>query len=383
MKNLLFIICVIISACVVQCSFNKDEQQPDETSDHDHEGEEHNEVVINSKPDTSVYTLLTLRKQPFSFTFRAGGRISVDSKDVVIITAKSSGLVKLNNDYLFPGVKVQKGDVLFTISGEQLAEGNTELYFLQVKADLDRAKANFERAGKMITDKIITQEEYLTAKNDYEKLQNLYDNLNATSGKEGNLVIARTHGYIKDIYVSEGQKVNPGDQLASIVMEHNLVLKADVSPGYAGILSSVNDASFKVGYSDNVYRLSEMNGRKISQGKATGGNSFFIPVYFRMDYTPELIDGTFAEVYLIGDEINDALVVPNSALMEEFGKIYVFVADDDGDFLKRYIETGNTDNRNTLVKSGLSEGERVVATGTYTVKLSQMTTSAPAHNHNH
>jgi multidrug efflux pump subunit AcrA (membrane-fusion protein) len=125
-----------------------------------------------------------------------------------------------------------------------------------------------------------------------------------------------------------------------------------------------------------------MNGRKISQGRSTGDNSYYIPVYFRMDYLPELIEGTFAEIFLVGKEIPDALVIPNTALMEEFGKLYVFVAHDDGDFTKRYIETGNSDGEMTMVSAGLSENETVVATGTYRVKLSQTVTSAPdPHNH--
>jgi multidrug efflux pump subunit AcrA (membrane-fusion protein) len=56
-----------------------------------------------------------------------------------------------------------------------------------------------------------------------------------------------------------------------------------------------------------------------------------------MNYDPDLIEGTFAEVYLIGKEIKDAIVVPNSALLEEYGKLYVFVENSDGDFIKRYI----------------------------------------------
>ncbi|HZK62222.1 MAG TPA: hypothetical protein VFC41_09090, partial [Anaerovoracaceae bacterium] len=96
---------------------------------------------------------------------------------------------------------------------------------------------------------------------------------------------------------------------------------------------------------------------------------------------PELIEGTFAEVYLMGKEIKDAIVVPNSALMEEYGKLYVFVEDFDGDFIKRYIKPGFSNGEFTQVLNGLAENETIVATGTYQVKLSQMSTSAPAHNH--
>jgi RND family efflux transporter MFP subunit len=287
----------------------------------------------------------------------------------------------LNDDYLFPGVKISKGQILFTVTGEQLAEDNTELNFRQIKSDLDRASANFERAKKLIADKIITEEHFLSIKNEYEKSFNEYENLNATSGKNGNIVTATGNGYIKEIYITEGQKVTSGQPLASIVIEHCHILKADVSPEYLNVLNSVESANFTVGYSDKVFRTIEMNGRKISSGRSTGENSFYIPVYFRMDYDPELIEGTFAEVFLIGKKLNDALVVPNTSLMEEFGKLYVFVADDDGDFIKRYIKAGYTDGENTLVLSGLAENEKIVATGASMIKLSLMSTSAPAHNH--
>lgn len=385
MKKFFIILLALSVSLFVDCSSDKSNTEHRESISDEgslHEGESSEEAAATT-PDTGSYSLMSVKKQPFSFILRTGGRISVDSRDIVIITAKSSGLVKMQDDYLFPGIRVAKGDVLFTISGEQLAEGNTELNFRQVKADLDRATANYERAKKLITDKIITEEDFLTAKNEYEKLLNSYDNLYATAGKNGNVVTTGTNGYLKEIFVTEGQKVSPGDQLASIVMEHNLVLKADVSPDNIDILPTISDANFKVGYSNKVYNIRAMNGRKISQGRSTGANSYYIPLFFRMDNLPELIDGTFAEVYLIGSEISDAIAVPNTSLMEEFGKIYVFVADDDGDFLKRYIETGYTDGVRTLVLSGLEENEKIVATGTYRVKLSLMTGSAPAHNHNH
>lgn len=401
MKKSSIIIVAILVAFFMRCSSGNplNDDHDHENVDHDHEtqlavsgahsedehsGDAHSHDEEEQEfhtSDTLGYTVLELERQPFSFTLRTSGRIQVDSRDVVIVTAKSSGLVRMNDDYLFPGVKVAQGDVLFTISGEQLTEGNSELNFMQVRADYDRATANYERAKKLIEDRIITQNEFLTAKNEYEKLRNVYDNLLATSGKDGNVVRSNGDGYIKEIFVTEGQKVSAGEQLASVVLEHNLVLKADVSPDKINVLPTINSANFTVGYSDKLYRINEMNGRKISQGKSTDANSYYIPLYFRMDFRPELIDGTFAEVYLLGDEITDAIVIPNTALMEEFGKIYVFVADEDGDFIKRYIERGYSDGERTQVISGLEEHEKIVATGTYRIKLSQMTTVAPAHNH--
>ena len=130
-------------------------------------------------------------------------------------------------------------------------------------------------------------------------------------------------------------------------------------------LPRIENANFRVGYSKKLYKTSEMNGQKIAFGKSTGGNSFYVPVYFSIDYDPGLIEGSFAEVFLTGETTEDLIVVPNSALMEEFGKLYVFVAHEDGDFVKRFITTGYSDGENTVVVDGLSENEKIVSEGAY------------------
>lgn len=393
MKRVYYILCIILLLAAYSCRESAEEhahdhdQEQDGIHEHDdlsHEsrsGELEEESSSTHIHGTSEYSLFTVVEEPFSFAIKTGGRIMVDSKDVMIITAKSSGLVSMISDYLFPGVKIGNGDIMFTISGSQLTEGNTELRFKQVKADLEQAKANFERAEKLISDKIITEENYLSVKNNYEKLQNEYDNLSATKG--GNLVSSPGDGYIKDIFVVEGQKVEAGQELASIVAAHNLVLRADVSPDNLAFINDVEGANFRVGYRNDLYKLSELNGRKISYGKSTDQSSYYIPVYFRMDYIPELIDGTFAEVFLLGKEIKDAVAIPDSALLEEYGQTYVYIAESDGDFTRRNVVTAQGDGKRTLIISGLKAGERIVASGTYHIRLSQSSSTAPSHNHNH
>jgi cobalt-zinc-cadmium efflux system membrane fusion protein len=379
MKRILFVTSILIIATCLSCS-TKDSNGR-KTTEENSDGTGTTIDSVAKETHQAEHTVITLKKQPFAFVVKTGGRIMVDSKDIEVITAKSSGIIKFIDHFLFPGVKISRGQQLFTISGDQLADDNTELNFRQIKADLEKATANYERAKMMISGKLITEEHFLALKNDYEKALNEFNNLNGTYGKNGISISSPDAGYIREIYITEGQKVTPGQPLASIVIEHNLVLKADISPEYLDALPSIEKANFKVGYSNHIFKTDELNGKKISFGKSTGENSFYIPVFFRMDYDPELIEGTFAEVYLIGKEIKDAIVIPNSALLEEYGKLYVYVEDFDGDFLKRYIKPGYNNGEFTQVIAGLAEDEKIVATGTYQVKLSQMSTSAPAHNH--
>lgn len=329
------------------------------------------------------HTVMTIRRQPFAFIIRTGGRIMSDSKDVEIVTAKSSGIVKFSSHTFFPGVKVARKQHLFSISGEQLADDNTELRFMQIKADLEKASANYERAKSFVADKIITQESFLQAKNEYDKILNEYNNLNSIFGSSGNIILSPADGYVREVFITEGQMITTGQPLASIVTEHKLVLKADVSPDHLEKLPSIEKANFTVGYSKKIFKTDEMNGSRISYGRSTGENSFYVPVYFQMNFDPELIEGTFADIWLVGKETRDAIVVPNSSLMEEYGKLYVFVEDEDGDFLKRYITAGSNNGESTEVISGLTENDVIVATGTYNIKLSLMSSTPSGHTHNH
>jgi RND family efflux transporter MFP subunit len=354
-------------------------------SAHEHEpGDEHKEAIAGEhehSPDSSGYRIITLKRQPFAFTLKTGGMIMSDNKDIILITAKSPGLVKFRNNYLFPGVKIASGQNLFTITGEQLTEDNSELRYKQLKADLERVTRNYERAKNLIPEKIITEEHFLAVKNEYEKTLNEFENLNSTYSEAGNKVSSPGNGYIREIFVNEGQKVASGEALASLIMERKLILKADVSPDHLEILPRIESANFRVGYSRKLYKTTEMNGYRIAYGKSTGGNSFYVPVYFSIDHDPGLIEGSFAEVFLTGERREDQIVVPNSALMEEFGKLYVFTVHDDGDYVKRYITAGYSDGENTVVVDGLSENEKVVTEGACLIKLSQSTSAAPAHNH--
>lgn len=325
----------------------------------------------------------TICKGNISFTLKTGGEILADKKNISVITAKSSGIVRFSDRFLFQGVKVNAGDILFTVSGENLTEDNALLKLSQLEADLGKARSNYERAQKLLPDRIITEEHFLEIKNEYAKILSEYEIFSRTFDENASRVYSPATGCIRDIYVTEGQKVSAGDRLATIIAEHKIVLKVLLSPVHSKILESVKSANFRVAGNNRVFRTQDLNGRKISIGKSTGEDSFYIPVYFSMDYDPELIEGTFAEVWLKGEEIHEAITVPNSSLMEEFGRFYVFVKDDDGDFVKRYIKTGYGDGERTLVTEGLKEKEVIAAEGGYQIKLRQMAGTAPAHTHNH
>jgi len=384
-----FLLALVYSGCnnLPENNGTGESDSPEILHEHDHDSdaaiEHQSEPAHEHAATTPEHSIMKLEKKDFVFSVHTGGRISADNKSVIIITSNSSGIVRFSDPYLVPGSRIRSGAQLFTISGGRLPENNTELDMKLLKSDLDKATADFERAEKLISDQIITREHFLEAKNNYEKILERFNNLNTASGSSGRVISSPAGGFIREILVREGQLITAGQPLASVFEGNSLILEADLPPEYLGLLNAIGRAEFKTGYSKEVYRTDEMNGRRISGAFSTGERSFYVPVYFRIDYDPGLIEGSYAEVYLFSDVRKDIISVPNSALMEEYGKLYVFVEDEQGSFNKRYITAGNRNFHFTEVLSGLTEGETIVSEGAYNIKLAGMTGTVPGHSHNH
>ncbi len=359
--------------------------QHDETeTDHQHgeaaeeDGHDHNDLTAVS----DGYHTATVKPADFSFVYKTGGQLLTDNKDEVIITASTSGIVSFSSHLLYPGVEVKTGQQLFIVSGKNMTENNSDIQYLKLKAEYLAAEENFERAKRLIEDKLITREHYLEASLAWEKLRSEYENFTRTISDAGSIVPSPAGGYIKDLYIREGQMVRTGDRIASVMTENKLILKADVPASDFGIIKEIEAANFTTAYSPHVYSTKELNGEIISYGRSTGDDSYYIPLYFRLNFNSDLLPGTFTDIWLKGETINDVLLVPNGALMEEYGKIYVFRAEEDS-FEKRYIKCGKTDGYVTHVLEGLAEGDEIVTEGTYRVRLMLQGSDIPEHSHNH
>jgi multidrug efflux pump subunit AcrA (membrane-fusion protein) len=77
------------------------------------------------------------------------------------------------------------------------------------------------------------------------------------------------------------------------------------------------------------------------------------------------------------------LVIPISALLEDYGSYSVIVQVSGESFERRPVKIGKRNGRNVEVLSGLETGEMVVTQGAYQVKMASMSGSTPAHGHEH
>ncbi len=80
-----------------------------------------------------------------------------------------------------------------------------------------------------------------------------------------------------------------------------------------------------------------------------------------LDSSPSFLrDGMSADVDILTDDIKNALLIPNSAIVKEKGASYAYVVVK-GIAHKRLVRTGKTNDTQTQIVSGLNTGDTIVA----------------------
>ena len=354
------------------------EAEAHEGHDHGNGGHDGEIVVSLERQKTFGITTETVTAGDFAEVIHTSGQILSAMGDEMTVVAKTSGIISFGR--LTEGSAVGKGSLIATISSKNLGGGG---HLAKNKAVYEATRKEYERDLQLSKDNIVSESHLDQSRLAYEQAKAEYDALASGTTKDGNVsVTSPLGGFIKKLSVSQGDYVETGTPIAVVSQNRRLRLRADVSEKYYGLISGVKDANFSTSYSDRAYSLKELNGRLLGYGKASGGD-YYIPVTFEFDNKGDLIAGSYVDVFLKSSASSKSISVPVSAVVEDQGIHYVFVQEDETCFTKREVRLGQSDGQRVLVKSGLKEGEVVVATGAVQVKLASVTAVPAGHTHSH
>lgn len=373
------------------------------TETHDHEGhdhEEHNheaeeghegehaeethkssdEIVLS--PDKAKAAGVVVKEiQPGTFhqVIRTSGEVMSAQGDETTVVAATSGVVSFPSA-IIEGKSVSKGSNLVVISAKNMLEGEPAE---RARIAYEAAKDEYERASKLTESGIVSKKDFTIIKENYENARLSYEALAGQAGKNGQRVQAPISGYIKNCLVKSGDYVTAGQPLLTVTRNRRLFLRAEVSERYYKYLHTIKSANFKTPYDDRVYSLDELNGKVLSYGKSTDNTMYYLPVTFEFDNKGEVIPGSFVEIYLLSQEMQNVITLPKSALTEELGLFFVYIQLDDECYKKQEVKVGADNGRDVQILSGIKAGDKVVTEGAYHVKLASASNAIPAHTHEH
>lgn len=299
--------------------------------------------------------------------------------DEIIVTSRTGGVVNFGGTNLSEGRPVGRGSVLMNISSAGMADNNMAVRMTEARNTYEKTSANLERAEKLAGERIISERELLQARTDFENARAVYEALSRNFSQSGQSVASPAQGFIKRLWVGNGQFVEAGQPLFSIMQNQRLQLRADVRPSQAHLLQSLVSANVHTLHNNRSFTLEELNGRIVSAGLATSEGNHMVPVILEVEQTGDLLPGSFAGLYLIAEGQTETLTLPNQAIMEEQGLYYVFVQLTPEMFTKREVKVGANNGMRTAIIQGIQPGERVVSKGAIWVKLAQTAAALDPH----
>lgn len=193
-------------------------------------------------------------------------------------------------------------------------------------------------------------------------------------------------GTVVSAQVTEGDFVGPGRVLFTIIDLDRVWVEAKVSEYDLKRVVAAPAASLSVAaYAGRRFPiLGEQGNALIDVGSVVELGSRTVPVRYELGNAEHLLRvGMYADVAIETAHADEALAVPESAIVDEDGRPVAYVQADGEHFQRRDLHLGLRDSGYVEAKHGLKEGERVVTRGAYAIRLASVSAVLPAHGHTH
>ena len=307
-----------------------------------------------SKPITEVKTrqvvVESLVPRPFSHFIETQG--GIEAEENIMVSAKTPGVV--TQVFVKEGELVSKGQLLAQVDNSITLKAIEEL-----RGSLDLARTVYERQKSLWDQKVGTEIQFLTAKNNKESLERRL----ATLQEQDELSRIRSgiSGTIDDVIIKVGETTSPGVPAVRIVNTGKLKVTCNISEAYIKSISPGNEAIIQLGDNGRSFNGNvSFTGKNINPLSRTFGVE--IPVPSGLDARP----GMSARVRINFKKISDALTLPVNLVQNLNGEQIVFIAVEEAGKVtakKMIVTIGGIFDGRTEILSGLKSGDRVITVG--------------------
>jgi len=293
---------------------------------------------------------------PIASYYKATATLEVEKEAEVL--ARVAGVVE--QLLVEEGDVVQEGDPLLTIA-------NDEYRFRvdQAEAATANLRARFERLEQMMAEQLATEEEFETARSDLASAE--ADEGLARLNLSYTTVAAPFSGRVTQRLVDMGENLSVGSPVFVIADFNPLLARVHVPSREFNRLQR-NQAVDLVLDSSGARLTGHIKLISPIIDPASGTIKITVEV---PDYPAGTRPGDFAQVQIVTERREGAILVPRIAVVTDKGESVVYTvggAEDDLTAERRIVEIGFTDDEHAQILSGLEPGEEVVVKGQRSLK---------------
>ncbi len=310
------------------------------------QSEEAPAVEKKEAPATNVRTLIVTPRSMTEHITLSGGTIA--DKDVTHAAEKAGKIEYLAVDY---GDRVKKGQLLARID-TAMAKAQRD----QAKASYELAEKTLLRLQKLRTDDLISQQQLDEAETRKISAKAALDI--AEVNLDQSQVYSTVDGFVARRYVERGEYVGPGQAIVQIVDFKTIVITADLPENQVPLVKRGQPVTVRI---DALGEEFQGNIYVVMPAAHPVSRTFEIRIKVpNPDY--KILVGMAARVSIASQVHENAIVVPQDAVIEEKHRRTVFVAKD-GIAEQRTVELGPTENNRVLLLSGVAPGDALIVEG--------------------
>ncbi len=303
-------------------------------------------IVVKSK-DVGV---VEISPRQFDHFIQTQG--SIDAEENILVSAKAMGVI--TQVYVNEGDRVTKGQTLAQIDNTLMVRSIDEL-----KGGLELANTVYDRQKNLWDQKIGTEVQFLQAKNNKESLEKRLATMNEQL--DMTRIKSLINGTVDAVNVKVGENAAPGMPAFRVINTSKLKVIANVSESFASSIKKGNKVMVEISESGKAMNATvSFVGRNIDQLSRT------FPVEVTLPANEDLRPNMTAVIRVVFHSEPAALTVPVNVVQEINGEKIVYVVETDGKQAvarKRVVEVGGVYNNLAHIKSGLSNGDKIITVG--------------------
>ncbi|WP_114777459.1 efflux RND transporter periplasmic adaptor subunit [Botryobacter ruber] len=306
--------------------------------------------VVEKK--TVPVSVASVQQDTFSHYLEVPGKAQFDQD--VLVSPQVGGV--LTSVKVERGDRVSKGQTMATIDATVLEQNLAEL-----RTRLDLARIAYEKQKNLWDQKIGTEMQYLTAKNNYEALQR---NLGALQQQRSQFnVKAPISGVVDDVMPNTGEAVMPGMGIIRVVNTTGGKVVAEVSEAYMAKINKGDEAIVRFPDLDKEVPATV---DVVSQFINPSSRTFTIELKLKNNKEIALRPNLLAVVRIRNYKNEDAITVPVNLVQQDGKAEYIYVARKEGNryvAARQEITTGVTYAGQVEVLEGLKPTDQIITAG--------------------
>ena len=323
--------------------------------------------LSSAYPSKNKIILENIGFRSYSYSFTTTGVVRPMTGQLAEISAPFEGRVM--SSYVRLGEKVKKGAPVFGLSSPEYFEAIKNLQ--QSDKEREAAQSNFNRKKELMDQGVVSRKDFeealLSLEVSNKAYEKAYANLKIFNVEPGNAdfshpltITSPISGEVVNISLTLGQYLKTDSEPVVVIANlDNVWVVAHIKEKDLG----------KINLKDHVDIVTES-----LPDKPFGGSVEYISgimedqtrsveVFIECRNTDKLIKPGMFVTANFRHNVENALIIPSTAILQEEDRTFVFKKVTDNMFVKKTVSVASIENHNMLVTSGLSNGDVIISEG--------------------